>query len=194
VGVGQEAGGFGIGQAGEQAVAHRGVGGGGPRVEPRERIGRGTERDEQVAEVSRFGDTRPSAHPPVVLGFVRGVDPGRLQQGVCLVWAGGTGVCGHGRHFPKGLIFLGQPGRSEPIRGRSVRHLVAFPAPEWRPAFAPHQPAALIPSAKRGFAEHHPGVPAPYRAPIVVGFRRRRLWPRSGSGLVMHHLRYAGVM
>jgi hypothetical protein len=48
------------------------------------------------------------------------------------VWAGGTGVCGPRRHFPKWLISLGWNGRDEGKTAVSVRYLVGFPRLPWR--------------------------------------------------------------
>jgi hypothetical protein len=61
----------------------------------------------QIAQTNARGPTSTTTRPLSAVAD-------RLKPGVCLVWAGGTAVCGHGWHFSKWLISLSLSGRDEP--------------------------------------------------------------------------------
>ena len=87
--------------------------GGGAGVEPGERVGRGTERAEQRAQI-RVGEpgggtaagvgrrrVRPARDAETIgVGFVLGVLPGGPKPGVIVVRVGETAVRGHGGVSP----------------------------------------------------------------------------------------------
>ena len=114
MGVGEPAGGLGDGHAGDAAPRAPRLGcGGGARVEPGERVGRGAERAEQrgadrrrdarrrtAAWLAAAGRGARAMPRPIGVGFVRGVLPGRPEPGVIVVRVGKRRVRGHGGVSP----------------------------------------------------------------------------------------------